>query len=99
MSLQSVKINGQELSKDAYERTEQELTILKPPSGSFELEIEVDIKPQVCTWKFLLAQFHRNLLSPFIKEAIMFTVPNNAQQRQTLICDHGHSLLFALESL
>ena len=47
IDLQSVKLAGKQLSKEQYQRTDKKLIIKDPPSGSFDAEIEVQIKPQV----------------------------------------------------
>ena len=46
MTLVSVKVNGETLSKDKYDVTTENLTIKSPPAGDFVLEIEVDIDPK-----------------------------------------------------
>ncbi|GMH38910.1 hypothetical protein BSKO_06808 [Bryopsis sp. KO-2023] len=46
VSLVSVKVAGTELAKDKYTVTPKLLTIEGLPAGEFDVEIEVDIKPQ-----------------------------------------------------
>lgn len=46
VTLVSVKVNGETLSKDKYDVTTENLTIKSPPAGDFVLEIEVDIDPK-----------------------------------------------------
>ena len=43
----SVKVAGKQLSDSEFKVTNKKLTIPSLPSGSFEVEIETDIKPQV----------------------------------------------------
>lgn len=43
----SVSVNGKALPESDYERTDKHLSISNLPQGAFDLEIEVDIKPQV----------------------------------------------------
>ena len=47
ISLVSVSVNGSALADSDYERTHKKLSISNLPKGSFDLEITVDIKPQV----------------------------------------------------
>lgn len=49
MKLMSVKVGGKALDPSEYTVSEKKLTLSSPPSGDFELEIDVDIKPQVRT--------------------------------------------------
>ncbi len=46
IKLVAVKVAGKELQPSEYEITEKKLTLSKLPKGEFEVEIEVDIKPQ-----------------------------------------------------
>lgn len=46
VSLVGVKVAGKEWPKDKYEVTPKFLTIKELPSGDFDVEIDVDIKPQ-----------------------------------------------------
>lgn len=46
VTLVSLKVGGQEWPQDKYEVTSKFLTIKGLPSGDFDLETEVDIKPQ-----------------------------------------------------
>ena len=48
IGLVSVSVNGSALADKDYERTDKKLSISNLPKGSFDLEITVDIKPQVC---------------------------------------------------
>ena len=43
----SVSVNGKAVPEADYERTDKKLTISNLPQGKFDLEIVVDIKPQV----------------------------------------------------
>ena len=45
--LVSVKVAGKQLSDSEFKLTDKKLTVSSLPSGSFEVEIETDIKPQV----------------------------------------------------
>ncbi len=47
ISLVSVSVNGNAIAKGDYEQTDKKLRISNLPQGSFDLEITVDIKPQV----------------------------------------------------
>jgi len=47
VELVSVKVGGKALGADDYERSDKKLVLKNLPEGSFELEIETDIKPQV----------------------------------------------------
>lgn len=49
MLLNSISINGKELSSNEFTRTQEFLTILNPPKNTFSLEISVQIKPQLNT--------------------------------------------------
>ena len=46
MKLWSISINGSKLSSGDYKLTPKTLTIQKPPSGNFDVEIQTRIKPQ-----------------------------------------------------
>ncbi len=46
IKLVAVKVAGKELQSSEYELTDKKLTLSKLPAGEFEVEIEVDIKPQ-----------------------------------------------------
>ena len=46
LKLMSVKINGKELDRQDYTVNKDHLTIKRPPSGSFELEIQNEIDPK-----------------------------------------------------
>ncbi|WP_029042695.1 aminopeptidase N [Cucumibacter marinus] len=46
LTLVSVSIDGKALTKDAYEASENGLTIHTPPAAAFVLETEVDIEPE-----------------------------------------------------
>ena len=46
VTLKSIKLAGKQLSAEQYERTDKKLIVRNLPSGSFEAEVEVDIKPQ-----------------------------------------------------
>ena len=45
--LVSIKVAGKQLSDSEFTLTDKKLTVPRLPSGSFEVEIETDIKPQV----------------------------------------------------
>ena len=47
LCLVSVSVNGKAVPEADYERTDKKLTISNLPKGKFDLEIVVDIKPQV----------------------------------------------------
>ncbi len=47
IDLVSVSVNGSALADKDYERTDKKLSISNLPKGAFDLEITVDIKPQV----------------------------------------------------
>lgn len=47
IKLVTVKVAGKELQSSEYELTDKKLTLSSLPAGEFEVEIEVDIKPQV----------------------------------------------------
>ena len=47
ISLVSVSVNGSAVPKSDYEQTDKKLSISNLPKGAFDLEITVDIKPQV----------------------------------------------------
>lgn len=47
MRLMSVKVDGAAVSETNYQVTEKKLVIRNLPKGSFVLEIETGIKPQV----------------------------------------------------
>jgi hypothetical protein len=49
VSLVGVKVGSKALSSSDYEVSEKKLTLTAPPAGEFELEINVDIKPQART--------------------------------------------------
>lgn len=49
ISLVSVSVNGSAVPKSDYEQTDKKLSISNLPKGAFDLEITVDIKPQVST--------------------------------------------------
>eukprot|EP00850_Spirogloea_muscicola_P018948 SM000179S03420 [mRNA] locus=s179:98728:105272:- [translate_table: standard] len=46
LKLQSIRINGKELSESEYRQSKRAITILNPPQESFELEIITQIEPQ-----------------------------------------------------
>jgi aminopeptidase N len=46
VKLVSVKVDGNALSESDYKLAPDSLTILSPPSGSFQVEIETELKPQ-----------------------------------------------------
>ena len=46
MKLVGIKVAGKALEASEYSVSEKKLTLCSPPSGDFELEIDVDIKPQ-----------------------------------------------------
>ena len=47
MQLQSVSLGGKQLAARQYERTDRKLIVRDLPPGSFDLEVEVHLKPQV----------------------------------------------------
>lgn len=42
-----IKVAGKEIRSSDYDLTEKKLTLLNLPRGEFDIEIEVNIKPQV----------------------------------------------------
>ena len=56
LTLVSVSVNGKAVPEADYERTDKKLTISNLPQGKFDLEIVVDIKPQVTGQVLLQAQ-------------------------------------------
>lgn len=46
IKLVSVKVAGKQLSSGQYQVTDKHLVIESLPSGNFDLEIEVDVKPK-----------------------------------------------------
>ena len=66
LTLISVSVNGKAVSEADYERTDKKLTINNLPQGKFDLEIVVDIKPQVKVQSLLqtlvLALVHSRIL-------------------------------------
>ena len=57
VQLKSIKLGGKQLAPEQYERTDKKLIIKNLPSGSFEAEIEVHLKPQVWDgWRQCLAE-------------------------------------------
>ena len=46
IKLVTIKVAGKEVQSSEYELTDNKLTLTSLPAGEFEVEIEVDIKPQ-----------------------------------------------------
>lgn len=46
IKLLSVRLAGQQLSSGEFEVTEKHLIVKSPPSGNFDLEVEVEVKPK-----------------------------------------------------
>ena len=57
----SVSVNGKAVPKSNYEKTEKKLSISNLPKGSFDLEITVDLKPQVSADSMHASDHHRVL--------------------------------------
>ena len=65
VKLVGVKVAGKALQPSDYDLTDKLLTLSKLPQGEFELEIDVDIKPQARSWAQPRLYRHQQHVSMF----------------------------------
>lgn len=85
--LVSLKVAGKTLGDDEFQLNEKKLTILSLPEGSFEVEIETDIKPQVLLLSLPLQVFSLLLeILDILDELLLKPVLDSQKSVSTLVC-------------